>query len=161
MCLIVYLGVEQPLDGFGDVAVGEIGLDPAPATIPAALAGKASVYAVADRVPTGWNCSCIFIDQVMPWEADKGDDPDDPETPVRASAYAGLRKIAAAALDVDPEPLVFSCWSGDEGKPPGITRDLTPEGFQPARYVFDDVLDGGSGGTPPVLIRLQPQGSGA
>lgn len=157
MCLMVYLGTDAPVPGFADVSVGGIGLDAGVRIVPAELTGKAHVAQICDRVPTGWNCSCIFLDEVMPWEAEKGDDPDDPDTPKRAAAYEGLRRIAEAALAVDPQALVFSCWSGDEGKAVRIERTLAAEALQPARYIFDDILDGGSGGNPPVLIRLMKE----
>ena len=155
MCLAVYLGVDRELAGFSDVAVGEIGLQGDPTVRPEALAGKRHVYHVSDRVPTGWNCSCVFLDQVAPWKADAGDDPDDPDTPARARAYAGLQRIAREALRVDGRPLLFSCWWGDQERAPALTRELTPDDIRPARYLFDDQLDGGSGGTPPILIRLR------
>jgi hypothetical protein len=154
MCLVVYLGVDRKLTKFSDPAIGEVGLEPEPLGRPKALAGKRFVYGVADRVPTGWNCSCIFLDDILPWEIDKGYDPADPETAPREAAYTSLARIARAALEVDSAPLVFSCWSGDEQKEPTIKRILTPEEIRPARYLFDDQLDGGQGGTPPILIRL-------
>ncbi len=161
MCLMLYLGTDAPVAGFDAVAQGEIGLDPDTGPVPAALAGKAHIRRICDRVPTGWNCSCIFLDQVLPWQAAAGDDPDDPETPVRAAAYAGLRRIAEAALAADPRALIFSCWAGDEGGTPAIERALAPDALIPARYIFDDVNDGGSGGNPPVLIRLSAKGEAA
>ena len=154
MCLMVYLGTDTPVPGFDPVPAGAIGLDPGVRQPPRSLAGKAHVAQICDRVPTGWNCSCIFLDDVMPWEAEKGDDPDDPDTPRRAAAYEGLRRIARAALAADPRALIFSCWSGDEARAPAVTREMAPEKLQPARYLFDDILDGGSGANPPVLIRL-------
>ena len=155
MCLAVYLGVDRTLSAHTDVAVGDVGLESDPKPRPKALARKARVYHVSDRAPTGWTCACVFLDHAMPWEAEKGDDPDDPETPARARAYPGLRRIARAALEVDSGPLIFSCWWGDQGKAPALTRDCVPDDIRPARYLLDDTLDGGSGGNPPILIRLR------
>ena len=157
MCLMVYLGTDKPVPGFSDVAIGAIGLDPDVGSLPEALKGKKVVRRVCDRTPVGWNCSCVFIDQVLPWEADKGDDPNDPETPIRAAAYADLARIAAAAVAVDPDALVFSCWAGDEGRAPQIERELGPSDIRPARYIFDDITDTGSAGNPPVLVRLKAE----
>lgn len=154
MCLAVYLGIDRALSRFSKVEVSEVGLESDPSPRPRARASKRLVYHVSDLVPTGWNCSCIFLDTEMPWEAEKGDDPADPETPVRARAYAGLARIARAALKADSVPLLFSCWWGDQGRLPALTRRLAPEEMRPARYLFDDVLDGGSGGNPSILIRL-------
>ena len=154
MCLVVYLGIDQELNEFSDPPLGEVGLEPEPRLRPKALAGKRLIYCVADRVPTGWNCSCIFLDDINPWELDKGYNPADPDTAPRAAAYAALGRIARAALKLDSAPLVFSCWAGDENKAPEITRALTPDEIRPARYLFDDQLDGGQGGNPPILIRL-------
>jgi hypothetical protein len=151
---MVYLGVDAPVAGYGEVGLGEVGLDPDVRTKPAALAGKAWVYRVADRVESGWNCSCIFLDDALPWE--DPDAKDDEETLRRRAAYAGLRQIAGAALARDPEAQIFSCWSGDEIQPPKIERCIGPEALLADRYLFDEVYyDGGSGGNPPVLIRLR------
>lgn len=155
MCLAVYLGIDRALSRFADVAVGEVGLERDPSPRPEALAGKRLVYHVSDRVPSGWNCACVFLDRVLPWQAEGGDNPDDPDTPARAQAYAGLQRIARAALKADSSPLLFSCWWGDQAKPPALARDCTPDDLRPARYLFDDTLDGGQGGNPPILIRLR------
>lgn len=155
MCLVVYLGTAREVKGFDEPAIGDVGLDPSPGRRPEALASKQCVYAVADRVKSGWNCSCIFLDHIMPWELERGYDPAHPATAVREAAYAGLRRIAAAALRVDPQALLFSTWSGGENDEPVIRRELVPGELVPARYLFDDVLDGGSGGNPPILIRLR------
>lgn len=154
MCLVVYLGIDCPLAGFSDPPIGEVGLEPSPQHRPKALAAKRQVYGVADRVPTGWNCSCIFLDDILPWELEKGYDSADPETARRDAAYSGLARIARAALKLDGEPLLFSCWSGGEQEAPVLSRTLTPSEIRPARYLFDDMLDGGKGMNPPILIRL-------
>lgn len=153
MCLGVYLGVDRALTEFTTAGLGEIGLEPE-ARVPEALAGKRLVYHVSDRVPTGWNCSCIFLDDILPWEVAKGYDPADPDTAVRERAYAGLARIAAAAVKVDSGALIFACWAGDEAKEPKVVRELPPEELRAGRLIFDDSLDGGTGGNPPVLIRL-------
>lgn len=154
MCLMVYLGVNAPVPGYGEVNLGEVGLDPDVRSKPAALADKAWVYRVADRVDSGWNCSCIFLDDALPWE--DPDAKDDEETLRRRAAYAGLREIAEAALAQDTDALIFSCWSGDESRQPKIERKIGPEALLADRYLFDEVeYDGGSGGNPPVLIRLR------
>lgn len=150
---MVYLGVDAPVPGFDEVGLGEIGLDPDVRTKPTALADKAWVCRVADRVEPGWNCSCIFLDDALPWE--DPDAKDDEETLRRRAAYAGLRKIAEAALARDAEALIFSCWSGAETQRPKIERRIGPEALLADRYLFDEVHDGGSGGNPPVLIRLR------
>ncbi|MBF9032206.1 hypothetical protein HKCCE3408_17535 [Rhodobacterales bacterium HKCCE3408] len=152
MCLSVYLGTDAPVAGFSDVAIGAIGLDPRVGTVPTALADKAHVAVICDRVPTGWNCSCIFLDRALPWEDPEA--ADDPEAGARRGAYARLREIAAAAVALDPEALLFSCWSGDEGAATKVERALAPAELLADRYIFDDVHDGGSGGNPPVLVRL-------
>lgn len=157
MCLMVYLGTDAEVPGFDAVKPGEIGLDADACRLPVALAGKAHVARVADRVPTGWNCSCIFLDRAMPWE--DPDEADDPEAERRRAAWAGLRRIAEAALLLDPEALIFACRDGDEGRRPEIERRLAPGELKADRYIFDDVRDGGSGGNPPVLVRLRAGGS--
>jgi hypothetical protein len=154
MCLVIYLGIDGKLSAFSDPPVGKEGLEPAPQERPKALAEKGAVYGVATRAQDAWSCSCVFRDDINPWELEKGYDPADPNTAWREAAFTTLRRIARAALKVDSEPLIFSCWSGDENEEPVIRRTLTPNELRPARYVFDDVLDGGSGGNPPILIRL-------
>lgn len=153
MCLGVYLGVDRALSQFTTADLGEIGLE-RQARPPRVLAGKQLVYHVSDRVPTGWNCSCIFLDDIMPWEIEKGYDAAAPETAVRERAYEGLARIAEAAVKADSGALIFSCWAGDEGKEPKVVRALRPEELRAGRLIFDDSLDGGIGGNPPVLIRL-------
>jgi len=74
--------------------------------------------------------------------------------PPRGVAYAGLAPTAEAALKVDPESLLFSNWTGSEMGQLKVERRLSPAGLVPGRYIFDDVLEGGEGMSPPVLIRL-------
>ncbi|MBF9034222.1 hypothetical protein HKCCE2091_08210 [Rhodobacterales bacterium HKCCE2091] len=149
MCLMVYLGSLAPVAGFDRVEVGGVGLDPEVPVRPAALAGLPHVARVADRVPGGWNCSCVFLDRALPWE--DPDAADDADAPARRAAYATLARIAEAA---GAGAALFSCWSGDEARPPAIERALAPGDLRADRYIFDDIHDGGSGATPPVLVRL-------
>ncbi|PWK61051.1 hypothetical protein [Roseicyclus mahoneyensis] len=158
MCLMVYLGTDAPLAGFDAVAPGQIGLDHGPGRKPQGLCGKSHVARVADRMADGWNCSCVFLDLVQgdgatPAELDRLV-ADHPETGTLHDAFATLRQIAAAALVLDPEACLLSCWSGEEDLPPALERRLPPEGLLANRFLFDDVSDGGTGGNPPVLIRL-------
>lgn len=161
MCLIVYLGIDRRLSQFSDPPKGEEGLEPEPQNRPRALAEKNAVYGVVTKSQDAWCCSCVFLDSILPWELEKGYDPADPNTAYREAAFATLRRIARAALEVDSEPLIFSCWNGDENEEAMIRRTLTPEELRPARYIFDDILDGGSGGNPPILIRLTETKTGA
>jgi hypothetical protein len=147
MCLFVYLGVDRPLLKFSDPPVGEVGLNPDPYHRPKVLADKRLVYRVADRLETGWNCSCIFLDDADPSEYE--------DIASREKAYESLARIARAALNADAEPLIFSYWAGGEIAQSEITRSLTLEEIRFGRCIFDDQLDDGTGANPPVLIQLK------
>jgi hypothetical protein len=131
------------------VRIGDIGLDPGEARRPVALGRKAHVARIAERVGNGWNCSCIFLDRAM-----SRDVPDKAER--RRAAWAGLRRIAEAALLLDPAALLFSCRDGDEGQRPQVERYLSPGDLEAGRHPLEK--DDGSGETPPVLIHLRAGG---
>jgi hypothetical protein len=65
-----------------------------------------------------------------------------------------LRRIGRAALAVDPGAVLFSCWSGEEADPVRVTRHLEPAAFHAEAGLFDDIVDGGQGANPPILIHL-------
>jgi hypothetical protein len=154
MSLGVYLGTDVEVPGFGEVRIGDIGLDPGEARRPVALGQKAHVARIAERLGNGWNGSCIFLDRAVPWE--DPDAADDPEAERRRAAWAGLRRIAEAALLLDPEAMIFSCRDGDEGQRPQVERYLAPGDLDADRNPLE--TDGGSGETPPVLIHLRAGG---
>lgn len=148
MSLMVYLGTDVEVPGFGTGRIGDIGLDPGEARRPVALGHKAHVARIAERVGNGWNGSCIFLDRAPPRE--------NPEAERRRAAWAGLRRIAEAALLLDPAALLFSCRDGDEGQRPQVERYLAPGDLDADRNPLE--TDGGSGETPPVLIHLRAGG---
>jgi hypothetical protein len=149
MCLMVYLGTDVEVPGFDTVRIGDIGLDPGEARRPVVLGQKVHVARIAERVGNGWNSSCIFLDRAMSRE-----DPDEAER--WRAAWAGLRRIAEAALLLDPAALIFSCRGGDEGQRPQVERYLSPDDLEADRHPLEK--DGGSGETPPVLIHLRAGG---
>ena len=152
MCLMLYLGTDVPVPGFDEVAPGEVGLDHGPGPRPVGLSGKGHVVHVADRLAEGWNCSCVFLDGLQAW--DETAPADDPDALARRDAFAALRRIAEAALGVDADARLMSCWSGEEDRAPVIERRLKIAELEADRFLFDDVADGGQGGNPPVLIRF-------
>lgn len=159
MCLMLYLGTDAPVPGFDAVALGEVGLEQGLDPRPRGLSGKGHVALVADRLAEGWNCSCVFRDGEQAW--DDRAPADDPEAMARRDAFAALRRIVEAALRVDPEALLLSCWSGEEHRLPVIERRLGISDLQADRFLFADVADGGTEGNPPVLIRFSAADGGA
>ncbi len=149
MCLMVYLGLDAPLDGYSDVPVGEVGLCEPNETRPAALAAKPYVYRLADRVPTGWNCSCVFHNQHLPWMEDS--DPSDEEI----RAFRRLADIASRGAAEGKAPVMFSCWDGDEDLPHQILWRLAPDHIDFKRNIFEDPMV--TGGLPaPTLVTFDP-----
>jgi hypothetical protein len=159
MCLMLYLGTDAPVPGFDAVAPGEVGLDHGPGPRPVGLSDKGHVALVADRLAEGWNCSCVFLDGAQAW--DDTAPADDPEAMARRDAFAALRRIVEAALGVDADALLLSCWSGEEDRLPVIERRLGISDLQADRFLFADVADGGTEGNPPVLIRFSAADGGA
>ena len=94
----------------------------------------------------------MFLDGLQVW--DETAPGDDPEALVRREAFTALRRIAEAALGVDADARLMSCWSGEEDRAPVIERRLKIAELEADRFLFDDVADGGEGGNPPVLIRF-------
>lgn len=156
MCLMVYLGTDAEVPGFDTVRIGDFGLDPGEARRPVALGDKTHVARVAERVESGWTCSCIFLDPAMSRE--DPDASDDPQAERRLAAWAELRRIAEAALLLDSGASLLSCRAGGEGQRPQVERCLAPGDLTPHRYIFGDLRDDGSGGNPPVLVHLRAGG---
>jgi len=145
MCLMVYLGSDAPVDGWSDVPLGEVGLEVEVANRPVALAGKVYVYRLADRLSAGWNCSCIF------YHFDLGDsDTPNAET---LSAFARLAEIVHGAAASGAKPILYACWAGEEGNPPGVAWALAPHHIVPEANIFTNP-DVANGPRKTVLVRV-------
>jgi hypothetical protein len=145
MCLMVYLGVDEPITGADPATTGQIGLDPDVRYRPTVLAAKKCIYRVADLREDGWNCSCIFRHRHMDWE------PEDAEMEVRA--FDRLETIVAAAEHAGVNPVIFSCWAGEEEEAAVIHWRLPADRISKERYLFGrPETEGGT--EDPALIQI-------
>lgn len=155
MCLIVHLGVDYKINEFTDIKVGGLGLNPSPNIVPSCLKDKNYVYEVADLSPGGWNCSCILLDYYAEIEEIPEEfQPDYPEMVDTSTAYQMLKDILESACKSGANPMLFSCWDGNQKLEPEITRNLCPDDFAIGHGFFDNIRDGGGGLNPPILINI-------
>jgi len=155
MCLIVYLGVDHKINEFTDIKVGGLGLNPSPSSKPLSLENKKFVYEVADLTPSGWNCSCILQDYYAEIEErPEKAEPDYPEMVNTSTAYQMLKYILESACQSGANPVLFSCWDGNQMLEPEVVRSLSPNDFQTGQGLFDNIRDDGGGLNPPILINV-------
>lgn len=146
MCLMVYPDTSAPRASHVEVAAREIALDPGPHRIvPSPLAGKAQDFRFCDRLQDDWICQCVLGGGLPFLPSEPLEAARDPEDEARE---------AAAALAVDPGPLLSSGRDGDEALLMSIHRETRPANPSANRVVCGHVNDGGSGSTRPVPIRL-------
>ncbi|QPH55534.1 hypothetical protein [Pontivivens ytuae] len=144
----VYLGTDAVLTGFDKGPIGELGTAPVDKG-PAALQHKKNVVSLGDRVESGLNCSCCLID---PTPAEPFYD--SAEEDLWKRAYGGLQAISEAALKIDPEPLLFSCWDGDQQMEVFFERSLKVGELVRGRWIFHDPDTKQRFDISPTLIRV-------
>lgn len=147
MCLVVYLGLDGPLVGYSSPAEGEFGLEPEPMTIPRRLGARQTVYGVAQFGAAKWCCSCDLYFQHLPWtDENPGEN--------TLIAYGFLRHVLAEADGNKLDPILFSCWSGEEHSPLVAEWNLPIEGFVPENNLFEEYQVTGGGLPPPSLFKI-------
>ena len=142
MCLVVYLGVERAFDTLPSPEPETFGLEPNVFPVPLALSSKAVVYSVREWGGNEWWCACdLHMNQMHLQE--------EPPNQTTEAAYAFLRSVIADALSDNAQPVLFSCWDGDQKLRTRVERKIVVSDLRPETCLFDDIDRVGAVGPSP------------